>query len=192
MIRVANSAPASLFPSNRLNYFRVLTYPLKQNARMLLSGARLRGFAHITTTDSGKRSLNDLEEVTQREFVAPVGVRPSDAYELHVARGSITRDLRQQAVLPALDRVFHAVVASEEAGAARPVPSTSASGSGLWSLFGRSEQGQRSNRPHKQLLGPGTKGIYLWGGTGTGKTWLMDLLFHAGEPIRDNCTFFDH
>jgi len=173
----------------RLNYFRVLTYPLKQNAEMLLSGARLRGFAHIATASSGTRRLNDLEEVTQREFVAPVGVRPSDAYELHVARGSITRDVRQQAVLPALDRVFHAVVASEEAGAARPTPS---SGSGLWSLFGRSEQGQRSHRPHKQLLEPGTKGIYLWGGTGTGKTWLMDLLFHAGEPLQERCTFVDH
>lgn len=150
-----------------------------------------RGRRQASSASSSSR-LPDLEDETQPDFVAPAGLSPSEAYELHVSHGSITRDPRQQAILPALDRIYHAVVASTEGTPAwqssSDVPASSAAStrggmSMMWSLFGRMEQQASAPAPparSRPLLEPGTRGVYLWGGTGTGKTWLMDLLFHAG------------
>ena len=148
--------------------------------------SRRRGRRPLSSARRGSR-LPDLEE-SEQEFAAPVGLCPSAAYELHVSRGAIARDPRQQAILPALDRIFHAVTASTERSLAprpspapQPVSSSRGGMSMMWSLFGRMHQAppEAPARPHA-LLEPGTQGVYLWGGTGTGKTWLMDLLFHAG------------
>ena len=82
---------------------------------------------------------------------------PSAAYAAGVARGDWQDDPAQHPALRELDRI-HAEVA---AGDARP---------GLFDrLFARPEP-------------KGLRGLYLWGGVGRGKTFLVDLFF-AGVPL---------
>jgi cell division protein ZapE len=82
---------------------------------------------------------------------------PSDAYAAGVARGEWQDDPAQHPALRELDRI-HAALA---AGEARP---------GLFDrLFARPEP-------------QGLRGLYLWGGVGRGKTFLVDL-FYAGAPL---------
>ncbi|HZH42845.1 MAG TPA: cell division protein ZapE [Lysobacter sp.] len=80
---------------------------------------------------------------------------PSHRYAAGVARGAWNDDPAQHAALAALDRIHHDVLAAPSAG-----------------LFAR-------------LLGrrpPPPRGLYLWGGVGRGKTFLIDL-FYDGLPI---------
>ena len=81
---------------------------------------------------------------------------PSQRYAAGVARGDWQQDPAQLAVLPALDRMHHALLAPE------PTP-------GLLARLRR--------RPPP----PAPDGLYLWGGVGRGKTFLIDL-FHEGLP----------
>jgi cell division protein ZapE len=76
--------------------------------------------------------------------------RPSQAWQAGVAAGRIQPDPSQQAILPALDRVHAAILA----GPARP------GWLGRW----------RRQAPAD------ARGLYLWGGVGRGKTFLIDLL----------------
>ena len=81
---------------------------------------------------------------------------PSQRYAAGVARGDWQQDPAQLAVLPALDRMHRALLAPE------PTP-------GLLDRLRR--------RPPP----PAPDGLYLWGGVGRGKTFLIDL-FHEGLP----------
>ncbi len=76
--------------------------------------------------------------------------RPGAVYAAGVARGDWQRDPAQLPALAELDRIHHALV-----GAAGP------------GLFARL-LGKRDAAP---------KGLYLWGGVGRGKTFLVDLFF---------------
>ncbi len=79
----------------------------------------------------------------------------TSAYAALIREGRIVPDPAQEAVLPALDRVLRA--------AAAPVPR---------GMFGR-----RKPEP--------TRGLYLWGGVGRGKSMLMDLaVAQADAPVR--------
>ncbi|MGY0633345.1 cell division protein ZapE [Luteimonas sp. A478] len=84
---------------------------------------------------------------------------PTQAYDAGVAEGSWQDDPAQRAVLVELDRIHAAV--------SRPAPRRG--------LLDR-------------LRGAGTdepiEGLYLWGGVGRGKTFLVDLL-HAALPLPD-------
>ena len=82
---------------------------------------------------------------------------PSRRYAEGVARGDWQHDPAQQPALLALDRVHAALQA--------PVPTRGV----FQRLFG--------NAPE-----PAPKGLYLWGGVGRGKTFLIDLFF-AGLPF---------
>lgn len=73
----------------------------------------------------------------------------TDAYDAHVADGTLEPDPAQRAVLPEFDRIAAAL-------AERPAK-------GLKSLFAK--------KPEP------VKGLYIWGGVGRGKSMLMDL-FH--------------
>ncbi len=84
---------------------------------------------------------------------------PSRRYADGVARGDWQHDTAQQPALQALDRI-HAALAV-------PVPTRGV----LQRLFGADPE-------------PAPKGLYLWGGVGRGKTFLIDLFF-AGLPIRE-------
>ena len=84
---------------------------------------------------------------------------PSERYAAGVAHGEWRHDPAQQPALRALDRIHAALQA--------PVPARGV----LQRLFG--------NPP-----APAPQGLYLWGGVGRGKTFLIDLFF-AGLPIRE-------
>ena len=81
---------------------------------------------------------------------------PSRRYAAGVARGDWQQDPAQLAVLPALDRLHHALVAPP------PQPGLLA-------------------RLRRKPAPPAPDGLYLWGGVGRGKTFLVDL-FHDGLP----------
>ncbi len=74
---------------------------------------------------------------------------PSQVYRAGVETGRWQADPAQEAVLASLDRVFHAV--------------RNHGRTGLWSRLRR----RRPDAP---------QGLYLWGGVGRGKTFLVDLL----------------
>ena len=82
---------------------------------------------------------------------------PSQRYAAGVARGDWQDDPAQRTVLPALDRIHAALLA--------PAPTT-----GLFARW-----------LGKATPAPAPHGLYLWGGLGRGKTFLIDL-FHDGLP----------
>ncbi len=84
---------------------------------------------------------------------------PSARYAEGVARGDWNDDPAQHAALAVLDRL-HATLAT-------PPPRKGL----LDALFGKP-------------VTPGPRGLYLWGGVGRGKTFLIDL-FYAGLPIAE-------
>jgi cell division protein ZapE len=84
---------------------------------------------------------------------------PSTRYAAGVARGDWGDDPAQQAALRELDRLHAALCA--------PVPRKGL----LGTLFARPTT-------------PSPNGLYLWGGVGRGKTFLIDL-FYAGLPIAE-------
>jgi cell division protein ZapE len=90
----------------------------------------------------------------QVEAAAPP---PSAAYAAGVASGEWQDDPAQHPALRELDRI-HAALAEDGAGGG---------------LFGR-----LFGRKHDDTV----PGLYLWGGVGRGKTFLVDL-FYAGAPI---------
>ncbi|WP_066093028.1 cell division protein ZapE [Xanthomonas massiliensis] len=84
---------------------------------------------------------------------------PSQRYAAGVARGDWRDDPAQHAALRELDRIHQGVLAN-----AAPA-----------GLLGRLSTAWRRPEP--------VKGLYLWGGVGRGKTFLVDL-FYEGLPIR--------
>jgi len=88
---------------------------------------------------------------------------PSQAYAAGVARGDWLADPAQSAALAELDRI-HTVLLG---------PS---SGSTLARWFGK---------PHA-----GTRGLYLWGGVGRGKTFLVDLFYDTLPLAQKRRTHF--
>lgn len=86
---------------------------------------------------------------------APAEPLPSQAYREGVARGDWDDDPAQHAPLAALDRVHQALLSAPRRG-------------WLARTFGGGE--------------PAPQGLYLWGGVGRGKTFMVDL-FYAGLPL---------
>ena len=84
---------------------------------------------------------------------------PSQRYAAGVARGDWNDDPAQHGALRALDRIHAQLLAQPSAPGA------------LAKLFGRKPP-------------PPTRGLYLWGGVGRGKTFLIDL-FYAGLPFAE-------
>jgi cell division protein ZapE len=91
---------------------------------------------------------------------AGAAARPSEHYAAGVSRGDWSDDPAQRAVLRELDRIHDALLqAPARAG-----------------LLGRLLGGD----------GPEpVRGLYLWGGVGRGKTFLIDL-FYAGLPLQES------
>ena len=88
---------------------------------------------------------------------------PSSAYAAGVARGDWQHDPAQQPALRELDRIHAALLAAPGRG------------------------GLLSNGLLSKLFGTApdpVRGLYLWGGVGRGKTFLIDLFFD-GLPIAD-------
>jgi cell division protein ZapE len=82
------------------------------------------------------------------------GEAPSRAYAAGVAAGRWQSDPAQQLLLPELDRVHRELLEANDDG-----------------LLGRLAARLRTPEP--------VRGLYLWGGVGRGKTFLVDLLFDS-------------
>lgn len=82
---------------------------------------------------------------------------PRLLYERDLGRGTISADPQQQVAVDALERCFRSLLALQQ-----PRP--------RWQSLLPAFLAPRS--------GP-LRGLYLWGGVGRGKTYLMDLFFHA-------------
>jgi cell division protein ZapE len=86
---------------------------------------------------------------------------PLEAYYELTGQGRFTSDPQQIAAAEVLDRLWKTLNAGER----KPV--------GWRRIWRRSTANRQA-----------TRGIYLWGGVGRGKTWLMDL-FYESLPIRE-------
>ena len=89
---------------------------------------------------------------------------PSDAYAAGVARGDWQDDPAQHPALAELDRIHAALIASPERGGF------------LSKLFSRNDDA--------------IPGLYLWGGVGRGKTFLIDLFYDALPIAQKRRTHF--
>ncbi len=83
-----------------------------------------------------------------------------DRYDALVAAGTIERDPAQLRLVAALDDLVQALSRRRRAK----------KGSALGWLFGRKDEAAEA-----------TKGLYVWGSVGRGKTMLMDI-FHESAP----------
>ena len=99
------------------------------------------------------------DKLAPPDHAAPSGPVRS-RYDALVAAGTIERDPAQLRLVAALDGLAQALSRRRRAK----------KGSALGWLFGRKEEGAEA-----------TKGLYIWGSVGRGKTMLMDL-FHEAAP----------
>jgi predicted ATPase len=109
-------------------------------------------------------------------------------YQEKLAAGLLQKDPRQEVAMAKLDelchRIQHYTPAGKQAAAAAPAASGGGGGGGFFGgLFGGSKKTPAV--PKKEPAAPkptGPRGLYLWGGTGTGKTFMMDI-FHDAAPV---------
>lgn len=109
---------------------------------------------------------------------------PLGLYAARRLAGRVRRDPRQEAVILELQRVYDDVTGG--AGGARSgltlmdaMPEADGGDHGGWlsSLFGGDDA-----KPKAATAGP-PRGLYMYGGVGTGKTMLMDMFVEAASPV---------
>ncbi|TQI82404.1 cell division protein ZapE [Serratia fonticola] len=90
---------------------------------------------------------------------------PLSRYQQALDAGEYQADAVQRQAVTQLDHIYQALQQ-------QPMPGTTQGGirSKLGRWFGKGEENV-SQRP--------VQGLYMWGGVGRGKTWLMDLFFHS-------------
>lgn len=92
---------------------------------------------------------------------------PATAYRAALASGDIEPDPAQAAAVAAFDRLYHELRDWRPAAAA-PLARR---------LLPQLRSGFRSRSSTPTVATPPVRGLYLWGGVGRGKTWLMDQFF---------------
>ncbi|ANI30241.1 hypothetical protein PL78_10445 [Yersinia entomophaga] len=90
---------------------------------------------------------------------------PTARYQQALAAGEYQPDEVQRQAVEQLEQIYLALC--ERAN--RPTPTLGLRGR-LSRLLGRN---------HALAVTPPVQGLYMWGGVGRGKTWLMDLFFHS-------------
>jgi cell division protein ZapE len=95
---------------------------------------------------------------------------PAAAYQAAVDAGQAEWDPAQADAVAALDALHAALPATPAEAGHRAQPAAGGLGGWAQRLLGRREET------------PAVPGLYLWGGVGRGKTWLMDL-FHDALPL---------
>lgn len=91
--------------------------------------------------------------MAKREFVSAVSLAPRDRYQRQLEQDDFYEDPAQGAVVEALQRVFEGL----QSGGTRQKK--------RWSWWGRP----------RGVVAP--RGLYIWGGVGCGKSFLMDMFF---------------
>jgi predicted ATPase len=118
-------------------------------------------------------------------IVAP-GTLPSSAYAALVSGNLLRPDDHQQSVLPMLDKLhanIGACAASQNAlAASAPSAGGRSSGGFFSSLFGGQGADDIAKVAPRMSLASAPRGIYLHGGTGCGKTLLMDIFVACAPP----------
>ena len=94
------------------------------------------------------------------------------------ANGEIQEDPRQEVCMKMLDDLAKQIdgYSPKMTRASKPVASAPSGGGFFGGLFGGSKPASKpaADGPPLQPVA-GQKGLYLWGGTGTGKTFMMNM-----------------
>ncbi len=89
---------------------------------------------------------------------------PTSRYQQALSEGSHQPDNVQREAVSRLDSIWHALTTK---------PAEAAPSGGLKAAFGR-----LLGKKEPQSVAP-VRGLYMWGGVGRGKTWLMDLFYQS-------------
>ena len=133
-----------------------------------------------------------MDEELGTDYSFPAGLSPLAAYEWLVTHRGVKRDEAQLAAVRQLDGLHAAILTCGEDAQAKdpsPTPPRGAFG-GLLGLFGgtRSVSGRRpasSFRPPESL-----RGVYLHGGPGSGKTFVMDIFYRCAPTAHKRRAHF--
>jgi cell division protein ZapE len=90
---------------------------------------------------------------------------PLSRYQRALDAGEYQADAVQRQAVTQLEYIYQAL---QQRAAATPTPSRLRSKFGQWWSKSRAAPRQRP-----------VQGLYMWGGVGRGKTWLMDMFFHS-------------
>lgn len=93
-------------------------------------------------------------------------ITPTSRYLEALSTGSHQPDEVQREAVARLDVLYQALTS-------RPLPAAATNRSGLRATFGKL-LGKR-----EPVAAPLIRGLYMWGGVGRGKTWLMDLFYQS-------------
>lgn len=147
--------------------------------------------------------------LSYRGFSQSTGAGPLARYRDAVARGAVSEDPLQVRVLEQFDRLYGEVVRYSPPAAAYPKTASSQSvkpkkkqqePKSLWSsFFSSSEDDDFSSSSARQsysstpapVVDNAPKGIYLWGGVGCGKTFMMDTFYESIPIERKRRIHFD-
>jgi len=120
----------------------------------------------------------DMTTMDRRGFASKVSGSPLERYKALLAAGEIQQDPRQEVAMGKLDELSRRL-SGYVPTARNQAPAAASTGGGFFGFF----SGGGQKKPEPQSLKPhGPRGLYLWGGTGTGKTFMMDM-FHDAMPI---------
>eukprot|EP00933_Yihiella_yeosuensis_P043629 TRINITY_DN3852_c0_g1_i1.p1 TRINITY_DN3852_c0_g1~~TRINITY_DN3852_c0_g1_i1.p1 ORF type:complete len:638 (+),score=149.00 TRINITY_DN3852_c0_g1_i1:190-2103(+) len=147
--------------------------------------------------EASATSYSSRSHATAASLHASPSSSPLHRYNELVAKGEINRDSQQERVVGLLDGMAKKLV-NHVPGAggasvkrvvkAAPAAAKPSSGGGWFSgMFQGADRAAASNAPKAappkaaevELSPTGPKGLYVWGGCGTGKTFLMDLFFDS-------------
>ena len=104
------------------------------------------------------------------------------------ANGEIQVDPRQEVCMKMLDDLAKQIdgYSPKMTRASKPAASAPSGGGGFFGLFGGSKapppKAAKADAPLQPVAGQ--KGLYLWGGTGTGKTFMMNMPLGNGRGFK--------
>ena len=142
-------------------------------------GERMR-FSTISMPDDDSPPFSSPLDTYSSDSPGPISTKLKEL----VVKGAKQMDSHQLTAALELDRLYHDLVneASSDDASSPPRPSakdTQKSGGFFSSIFAGGSSQVSSTTSESSLLSPSIKGVYLYGGVGCGKTFLMKLFYDA-------------